>query len=154
MYTRNAELLPLVGTTFNFEVAVLRRTRKKNWIILKNSKKKSLPFFFLYLLNVCWHLSNWQISVESVRKIVILVCSLMVLMTVCCIKNFSQYDNNLCFYWAIINWNCIWGIDLNSGVNCDLRNKIACLNTLLAYYILADRNVYNRMKNFWKSVVY
>ena len=35
------------------------------------------------------------------------------------------------FYWAIINWNFIWNIDLSNGVYCDVRNKSACLNTAL-----------------------
>ena len=44
---------------------------------------------------------------------------------------FSQFYKNLLFYWAIINWNFIWNIDLNNGVYCDLRNKSACLNAVL-----------------------
>ena len=43
---------------------------------------------------------------------------------------FSQYYNNLHCYWAIINWNFIWNIDLNNGFYCDLRNKSAYLNTV------------------------
>ena len=45
-------------------------------------------------------------------------------------KVFTQYYNDLSFYWAIINWNFIWNIDLNNGVYWDLRNKSACLNTI------------------------
>ena len=33
--------------------------------------------------------------------------------------------------YVIINWNFIWNIDLNNSVYCDLRNKCACLNTVL-----------------------
>ena len=44
---RNAELLRLIGTTFDFEVASLRRRRKKNLIILK-----SLSFLFYFFVVV------------------------------------------------------------------------------------------------------
>ena len=80
----NAELLRLVGATFDSKVASLRRMRKKNLIIQISLQKKNWPFFVLFLC-LCWQLSC-QISIESDRKIVI--CSL----------NFSQYYNNLHFY--------------------------------------------------------
>ena len=42
---RNAELLWLVGATFDAQGAFLRRMRKKNMIILKSLQKKSVKFF-------------------------------------------------------------------------------------------------------------
>ena len=72
---RNAELLRLEETIFDSKVSSLRRMRKKNSIILKSLQKKMLPFFVWFVCRY-WHLSC-QISIESVRKIVI--CSLTVL---------------------------------------------------------------------------
>ena len=72
---------------------------------------------------IFWHLSC-QISIESVWKNVI--CSLNLFKTVLYLK-FSQYYNNLRFYWAIINCNFIWNIDLNNDVYWDLHNNSACL---------------------------
>ena len=69
---RNAEQLRLVGATFNYKMASLRRFRKKNLIILKSLQKKCLPFIVLFVFR-CWHLSC-KIWMESVWKIVI--CSL------------------------------------------------------------------------------
>ena len=40
------------------------------------------------------------------------------------------------FYWAIINRNFIWNINLNTDFCCDLRNKSACLNTILYAFTL------------------
>ena len=74
---RNDKLLRLVGATFDSKVASFTRMRKKILIILKKLQKKSSPFFVLFVCR-CWHLSC-QISIESVRKIVI--CTLNVLMT-------------------------------------------------------------------------
>ena len=51
VWTRNVELLRLVGATFDFKVSCLTGMRKKNLIILK-----SLPFFCLSLLT--FELSN------------------------------------------------------------------------------------------------
>ena len=42
----NAELLRLVGATFDFKVASLRRTRKKILIILRSLQKKVRHFLF------------------------------------------------------------------------------------------------------------
>ena len=42
-----------------------------------------------------------------------------------------NFKKKLRFYWAIINLNFIWNIDLNNGVYCDLRNKSAYVNTVL-----------------------
>ena len=118
---RNAELLQVVGATFDSKVASLRRIRKKNLIILKSFQKKSSPLIVLFD-GRCWHLSC-QISIGSVRNIVI-----------CSLTNISQYYNNLYFYCEIFNWNFIWNIELNNGVYCNLRNKSACLNTELHVY--------------------
>ena len=60
----NAELLRLVGITFDSKLPFLRKMRKKKLIILK-----TLPFFVLYVCR-CRRL-NCQISIESVWKIVI-----------------------------------------------------------------------------------
>ena len=70
---RSAELLRLVRATFDPKVASLRSMRKKNLIILKSLQKKVYHFFCFIFVCSCWHLSC-QISIESVRKIVI--CSL------------------------------------------------------------------------------
>ena len=43
---RNAELLPLVGATFDVQGAFLRRMRRKNLIILKSLQKKVYNFMF------------------------------------------------------------------------------------------------------------
>ena len=120
---RNAELLRLVGTTFNSKVAFLRRMRKKNLIILKSLQKKVCNFFcFIFLSLLTFELSNinWKCSEN---------CNMLT--ELCGINNFSQYYNNLRFYGAIINLNFIWNIDINNGVYCDLHNKSACLNTVL-----------------------
>ena len=83
---RNAELLQLVGATFDLKVASLRRMRKKYL------QKKNLSFVVLF---VCrgWHLSS-QILIESVQKIVI--CALNVLMTMLCLK-FSSILSQFAF---------------------------------------------------------
>ena len=47
---RNAELLRLVGATFDFKMASLRRMRKKNLIIVKSLQEKLLLLFCLSLL--------------------------------------------------------------------------------------------------------
>ena len=83
---KNAELLRLVGTTFDFKVAFLRSMRKKNFIILKSLQKKVYRCFVLFVCH-CWHLSC-QILIESVRKIVIY--SLNILMAVLYLKFFSK----------------------------------------------------------------
>ena len=102
--------------------------RKKNLIILKSLQRKIRTFFVLFVCH-CWHLSC-QISNESVGKIA--KCSLYVLIYGSAVfKFFSEYYNNLHFYWAIINLNFIWNIDLNNGVYYDLLNESACLNTIL-----------------------
>ena len=41
VYNGNAELLRLVGATFDTKVGFLRRMRKKNLIILQSLQKKS-----------------------------------------------------------------------------------------------------------------
>ena len=69
MCNRNAELLRLLGTTFDSKVPFVRTMIKKNLIILKSLQKKILAFFVSFVCR-CWHLSC-QISIESVRKIVI-----------------------------------------------------------------------------------
>ena len=76
---RNAELLRLVGATFDSKLGFLRRMRKKNVLVLKGLQNKSLTFFVLFVCR-CWHLVC-QILIESFRKIVI--CSLNVLITIC-----------------------------------------------------------------------
>ena len=91
---RNAELLRLVVATFDSKVAFLRRMRKKNFIIRKSLQKKVCNFLF-YLFVVCWHLSC-QISIESVRKI--LICSLNVLMTVLYLKFFSRFQQQVGYF--------------------------------------------------------
>ena len=49
------------------------------------------------------------------------------------------------FYWVIIHWNFIWKIDLNNGVYCDLRNKSACLNTVLRCDRFYNRPIVQRI---------
>ena len=56
------------------------------------------------------------------------------------------------FYWAIINWNFIWNIDLNNGVYCDLRNKSACLNTVLRSEETLNSYNYFRLHQIWATV--
>ena len=129
VFNRNAELLRLVGATFYSKVASLRRTMKKNFIILKSLLMAIfcfICFVFVYIWVVKYQLkvfgtylyAHWTYSLQS------------------CIWNFSQYYNNLHFYYAIINWNFIWNIVLNSGIYWDLRNKSVCLNTVLVEKIL------------------
>ena len=48
MCNRNAELLRLVGGTFDSQVASLGRMNKKNWIILKSLQKNVCPVFVLF----------------------------------------------------------------------------------------------------------
>ena len=154
----NAELLRLLGATFDSKVAFLRRMKKKSWIILKRLHKKNFVCRF-------WHLS-YQISIENVRKIVI--CSLNVLMSVvfkiflniciCILTNFDHllgvvsqtrvssgnrthdpHTNSLAHYTLdyqgtqLLSNNFIWNIDFNNGVYCNLRNKSVCLNTILIF---------------------
>ena len=155
VWNRNAELLRLLGATFDSKVAFLRTMRNKNVIILKSlQKKKFLPFLVLFVCR-CWHLSC-QISIESVRKIVI--CLLNALMAVLYLNFFCQYYNNLRFYWAIINRNFIWNIVLYSGVYCDLRNKSvhgitlsSCLIWQIISFILSP-NEYGCVAYAWTSL--
>ena len=62
-----------------------QKNEKINLIIPESLQKKSSPFFVLFVCR-CWHLSC-QISIESVRKIII--CSLNILMIVLYLKFFS-----------------------------------------------------------------
>ena len=112
-------------SNFWFQTGFPQKDEEEKFV---NSEKFAEKKFAIFISFVCryWHLSC-QISIKSIRNIVI--CSLNVLMTVF-FSIFSQYYNNLHFYWAIINWNFIWNIDLNKDVYCDLRNKSACLNTV------------------------
>ena len=81
---RNAELLRLVGASFDSKVAFLRRMRKNN-LIIRQSLQKKFSFFVLVVYR-CWRLSC-QISIKSVRKIII--WSLIVPMTVLYLKLFK-----------------------------------------------------------------
>ena len=130
---RNAELLRLVGATFDSKLAFLTRIRKKNLIIVK-----ILPFFcFINLSLLTFKLPNinWKCS-ES--------CDMLTDCTYdsAVFKIFRNITTVLHFYCAIINWNFIWNIDLNNGVYSDLCNKSACLNTVLyqqfAEYLVAS----------------
>ena len=58
---RNAELMRLVETNFESEMASLGRMRKKNLIILKWLQNNFSPFFVLFV--VCWHL-NWHLNIN------------------------------------------------------------------------------------------
>ena len=50
VFNRSNDLLRwLVGETFDYKVASLRRIRKKKLIILKSFEKKSLPYFVLFV---------------------------------------------------------------------------------------------------------
>ena len=115
---RNAELLRLVGATFDSKVASLRSMEEKFDNSEKFGEKKFAIFCFICLSLLTFELSN--ISSKCSEK-----CNMFS-------ENFSQYYNNLHFYWAIINWNFIWNIELNNGVYCELRNNSACLNMVLA----------------------
>ena len=55
---RNAELLRLVGATFDYKVASLRRVRKKVLIIVKSLQKKVRHFCFICLSLFTFKLSN------------------------------------------------------------------------------------------------
>ena len=85
-YTK-ADLLRLVGATFDSRMTSLRRMRKKNLIIPKSFQKKSSPFLVLFICR-CWHLSC-QIWIGSVRQIVICSLNEMNKMTVLYFKFFS-----------------------------------------------------------------
>ena len=49
VWNRTAELLRLVGATFDSKVAFLRTIRKKNLMILQSLQKQSLTFFVLFV---------------------------------------------------------------------------------------------------------
>ena len=49
---RNAELLRLVGATFDSKVAALRRMRKKNLLILKSLQKNSFLFYLFVVADI------------------------------------------------------------------------------------------------------
>ena len=120
---RNAELLRLVGATFDSKVASLRSMEEKFDNSEKFGEKKFAIFCFICLSLLTFELSN--INWKSSEK-----CNMFTertYMTVLHLKLFSIY-NNLHFYSAIINWN----IELNNGVYGDLRNNSACLNTVSA----------------------
>ena len=91
---RNAELLRLVGATFDSKAAFRSRMRKSNLIILKSLQKKSLPFVVIFICRG-WHLSC-QISIESVRKIVI--CPLNILMAVLYLNFFFLNIITICIF--------------------------------------------------------
>ena len=76
---RNAELLRLVGATFDSKVAFLGRMRKKNLIILKSLQKNSAIFGFVCLSLLTFELSNincshwtylWQCCIKIFRNII------------------------------------------------------------------------------------
>ena len=84
MCDSNAELLQLVEATIDSKMAFFKRMRKNILIILEKLQKKVRQFFLFVFVDI--YLSC-QISIESVRKIVI--CSLNVLKTVLYLNFFS-----------------------------------------------------------------
>ena len=128
MFNRNAELLRLVGATFYSKVASLRRMIKKNLIILKSLLKRKIILCFIGFVVVDIWVVKYQLKVFETY-----LYAHWTYLWQCCIWNFSQYYNNLSFfYWTIINWNFIWNIVLN--IYWDLRNKSVCLNTVGFFY--------------------
>ena len=131
VFNRKAELLRLVGATFYSKVASLRRVMKKNLIILKSLQKTKLLlmaiFCFICFVVVYEWVVKYQLKVFG-------TCAHWTYLWQCCIWNFSQYYNNLHFYWAIINWNFIWNILLNNGIYWDLRNKSVSVYSVRYFY--------------------
>ena len=76
---RNAELLRLVGATF--DAKVMDKEEK-----FHNSEKFTEKKFAIFCF-ICLSLLTFELSIESVRKIVI--CSLHILITVLYLKVFS-----------------------------------------------------------------
>ena len=76
----NAELLQLVGATFDFKVASLRRMRKKILIILRSLQKKVRHFLFYLFLVVDFWVVKYQLKGFG---------KLNVFMTVLCLKFYS-----------------------------------------------------------------
>ena len=126
---RNAELLRLVGATFYSKVTSLRRMIKKNLIILKSLQKRKLLLMIIFCFICFVVVYIWVVKYE-LKVFGTYLYAHWTYLSQCCIWNFSQYYNNLHFYWTIINWNFIWNIVLNNGIYWNLRNKSLCLNTV------------------------
>ena len=124
VFNRNTELLRLVGATFYFKVASLRRMMKKNLIILKSLQIRKLLLMTIFCF-ICFVVVKYQLKVFGTY-----LYAQWTQLLQCCIWNFSQYYNNLYFYWTITNWNFIWNIVFSNGIYWDLRNKSVCLNTV------------------------
>ena len=73
---------------FRFRSGFPQKNKEEKFNNSEKFAAKKICHFLFYLFVICWHLIC-QISIESVRKIVILVCSLNVLMTVLYLEFFS-----------------------------------------------------------------
>ena len=129
VFNRNSELLRLVGPTFYSKVASLRRMMRKNLIILKSLHKRKLLLMAIFCFT-CFVVVDISVVKYQLKVFGTYLYAHWTYLTQCCIWNFSQYYNNLCYYWTIINWNFIWNIVLNNGIYWDLRNISVCLNTV------------------------
>ena len=136
MCNSNADLLRLVGANFDYKVAFYQKNEAEKFDNSeKFAEKKFVIFCFICLSLLTFELLNinWKCSEN---------CNMLTERTYdsAVFKIFSRYYNDLHFYWAIINWNFIWNIDLNNGVYCDLRNKGVFLNRVL-YILLTLSNL-------------
>ena len=96
VFSRNAELLRLVGATFYSKVASLRRMMKKNLIILKSLPKRKLLLmaiicFICFVVVDIW-LVKYQLKVFGTY-----LYAHWTYLWQYGIWNFSQYYNNLSF---------------------------------------------------------
>ena len=138
---KNADLLRLVGATFDSKVASLRRIRKENLIILKS------------LLCVLIFIHKWrdlQFKVDSERQIFFEKLFMAILLTLRVFARNLLSGNRRRNTFRISFWCLAWDsnpgfssnkpthylLDLNNDVYCDLRNKSACLNTVLPFNYL------------------
>ena len=93
VFNRNAELLRLVGASFYSKVASLRRTMKKNLIILKSLQKRKLlllAIFYFVVVYIC-------VVKCQLKEFGTYLYAHWTYLWQCCIWNFSQYYNNLSF---------------------------------------------------------
>ena len=96
VFNRYAELLRLVGATFDSKVASLRRMMKNNLIILKSLQKRKLLLMAIFCF-ICFVVVYIWVVKHQLKVFGIYLYAHWTYLWQCCIWNFSQYYNNLSF---------------------------------------------------------
>ena len=92
VFNRNAELLRLVGATFDSKVASLRRVRKKNLIILRSLQKRKLLLMAIFCF-ICFVVVYIWVVKYQLKLFWTYLYAHWTYLWQCCIWNFSQYNN-------------------------------------------------------------